>query len=244
MQYLVGRNPVMEALEMDMGVTNLYIQKGELKGFIKKIEKKAYDMGIKIEYVDKKYIEKFAENTAHQGVMAKMPSFGYSSVDEMIIYAKKRNEDPFLIILDEITDPHNLGSIIRTAEVAGCHGVIIPKHRACEVNSTAIKTSAGAVFNIKIARVTNITTTINYLKEHNIWIYGACGEASQTHTQANLKGPIGLVIGNEGKGISRLVRENCDQLIKIPMYGKTESLNASNATSILIYEVIRQRYEK
>ena len=115
MQYLVGRNPVMEALEMDMGVTNLYIQKGELKGFIKKIEKKAYDMGIKIEYVDKKYIEKFAENTAHQGVMAKMPSFGYSSVDEMIIYAKKRNEDPFLIILDEITDPHNLGSIIRTA---------------------------------------------------------------------------------------------------------------------------------
>ena len=162
MQYLVGRNPVMEALEMDMGITNLYIQKGELKGFIKKIEKKAYDMGIKVEYVDKKYIEKFAENTAHQGVMAKMPSFGYSNVDEMIIYAKKRNEDPFLIILDEITDPHNLGSIIRTAEVAGCHGVIIPKHRACEVNATAIKTSAGAVFNIKIARVTNITTTINY----------------------------------------------------------------------------------
>ncbi|MDY6064842.1 MAG: 23S rRNA (guanosine(2251)-2'-O)-methyltransferase RlmB [Finegoldia sp.] len=244
MEFLVGRNPVLEALDMNVGVEKIYIKKGELKGSIRAIEKKAHEKNIDIEFVDKDFIEKKAEGNAHQGVMAKIRGFSYSNMDEMLIYAKKRNEDPKLIILDEITDPHNLGSIIRTAEVAGFHGVIIPKHRASEVNVTAIKSSAGAAFNIRVAKVTNISQAISYLKEHGIWIYGACGESATDYTKTDLTGPIALVIGNEGKGISRLVRENCDELIKIPMYGKTESLNASNAASILIYEVIRQTNEK
>lgn len=244
MQFLVGRNPVLEAMDMDIGIEKIYIKKGELKGPIRTIEKKAREKNIPLEFVDKSFIEKKAEGNAHQGVMAKIRGFSYSNIDEMLIYARKNKQDPRLIILDEITDPHNLGAIIRSAEVAGFHGVIISKHRASEVNVTAIKSSAGAAFNIKIAKATNISKAIEYLKEHGLWIYGADGNTDNLYTNTDLTGPVALIIGNEGKGISRLVKEKCDGLIKIPMYGKTESLNASNAASILIYEVVRQTNEK
>lgn len=179
-----------------------------------------------------------------QGVIAIVPPFEYCDVEDILDFAKSKNEDPFIIILDGIEDPHNLGSIIRTAETAGCHGIIIPKRRSVGVNSTVNKTSAGAVEYMKIARVNNINETINYLKQSDVWICGTDMETNTYYYNQDLKGSIAIIIGSEGFGMSRLVKENCDFLIKIPMKGKITSLNASVSAGIVIYEAVKQRMQK
>lgn len=178
---------------------------------------------------------------AHQGVIAIVPPFEYCEVEDILEESKKRNEDPFIVILDGIEDPHNLGAIIRTAETAGVHGVIIPKRRAASVNSTVNKVSAGAVEHMKVARVNNINDTINYLKENGLWIIGTDIDTETYYYNQDMTGPIAIVIGSEGFGMSRLVKENCDLLVKIPMSGKITSLNASVSAGIVIYEAVKQK---
>jgi 23S rRNA (guanosine2251-2'-O)-methyltransferase len=241
--YVSGRNPVMELLKSDKQVDKLYVLKGDLKGSINKIMGKAKDMGIVIQQVDKNKLDSMADGNAHQGVVALVTGFEYSEVKDMVQLAKTRNESPFLLVLDGIEDTHNLGAIIRTAECAGVHGVVIPKRRAAMVNQTVYKSSAGAVEHMMVAQVGNISQTIDDLKKEGLWIYGADMDGENEYFRTELKGAIALVIGNEGKGLSRLVKEKCDVLVKIPMTGKVGSLNASNAASILIYEVVRQSYE-
>lgn len=242
-QYVVGRNPVMELLKSDRQIDKLYVLKGDLKGSINKILAMAKDKNIIIQEVDKKKLDSMAEGNAHQGVAALVTGFEYSSINEIIEKAHSLNQKPFVLLLDGIEDTHNLGAIIRTAECAGVHGIIIPKRRSAMVNQTVYKASAGAVEHMLIANVTNISSAIEELKEKGLWIYGADMDGESYHFNTSMTGAVGLVIGNEGKGISRLVKENCDVLVKIPMLGKISSLNASAAASILIYEVVRQGHE-
>lgn len=242
--YVVGRNPVIELLKSGKEIDKIYILKGNLQGSIKKIVAMAKDKNILIQEVDRFKLDKMADGNVHQGVAALVTGFKYSTVDDILKKARDMGEDPFIIILDGIEDPHNLGAIIRTAECAGAHGVIIPKRRSARVNQTVYKSSAGAVEHMLIAEVTNISDTITKLKDQGLWIYGADMNGEDYHFNTNLDGAVGLVIGNEGKGISRIVKEKCDVLIKIPMVGKISSLNASTSAAILMYEVIRQKYEK
>ena len=242
--YVVGRNPVLELLKTNKEIDKIYILKGDLQGSIKKIVGMAKDRKIIIQEVDKNKLDLMAGNNAHQGVAALVTGFKYSTIDDILNKAKNKGESPFVIILDGIEDPHNLGAIIRTAECAGVHGIIIPKRRAARVNQTVYKSSAGAVEHVLIADVVNISDTITRLKKEGLWIYGADMDGQSYHFHTSLDGPIALVIGNEGKGISRIVKEKCDVLVKIPMVGKISSLNASAAAAILIYEVVRQNYDK
>lgn len=193
---------------------------------------------------DKKDMEKIANNKNYQGVIAFVPPFSYCEIEDILEYAKGKNEEPFVLILDEIEDPHNLGAIIRTAETAGMHGIIIPKRRSASVNSTVSKVSSGAVEYMKIARVTNITDAIDKLKKEGLWICGTDINTDKYYYNQDLTGPIGIVIGNEGKGISDKVKKNCDFLVKIPMMGRVTSLNASVSTGIIIYEALKQRLQK
>jgi 23S rRNA (guanosine2251-2'-O)-methyltransferase len=242
--YVVGRNPVLELLKTNKEIDKIYILKGDLQGSIKKIVGMAKDRKIIIQEVDKNKLDLMAGNNAHQGVAALVTGFKYSTIDDILNKAKNKGESPFVIILDGIEDPHNLGAIIRTAECAGVHGIIIPKRRAARVNQTVYKSSAGAVEHVLIADVVNISDTITRLKREGLWIYGADMDGQSYHFHTSLDGPIALVIGNEGKGISRIVKEKCDVLVKIPMVGKISSLNASASAAILIYEVVRQNYDK
>lgn len=242
--YVVGRNPVLELLKTNKEIDKIYILKGDLQGSIKKIVGMAKDRKIIIQEVDKNKLDLMAGNNAHQGVAALVTGFKYSTIDDILNKAKNKGESPFVIILDGIEDPHNLGAIIRTAECAGVHGIIIPKRRAARVNQTVYKSSAGAVEHVLIADVVNISDTITHLKKEGLWIYGADMDGQSYHFHTSLDGPIALVIGNEGKGISRIVKEKCDVLVKIPMVGKISSLNASASAAILIYEVVRQNYDK
>lgn len=241
-QYVSGRNPVLEILKTDREIEKLYVLKGELQGSINKIIGIAKDRNIVIQQVDKSKLDSLADGNAHQGVVALVTSYNYVDIDDILNKAKEKNQPPFIVILDGLEDPHNLGAIIRTAECAGVHGVIIPKRRSAQVNQTVYKSSAGAVEHMLIAKVNNIVNTIKELKDNGLWIYGADMDGTDYHFNTSLKGPIALVIGSEGKGLSRLVKENCDVLVKIPMLGQISSLNASNAASILIYEVVRQNY--
>lgn len=236
-----GRNAVIELLESGKDINKIYISSGEKHGSINKIIALAKEKKVLIKEVSKQKINEMAKEYNNQGVIAIVPPFEYSDVDDILEDAKRKKEDPFIIILDGIEDPHNLGAIIRTAETAGCHGVIIPKRRAAGVNSTVAKVSAGAVEYMKIARVNNLTETIKYLKEQGIWVYGTDINAKDFYYNQNLTGPIAIVIGSEGFGMSRLVKENCDILVKIPMKGKISSLNASVSGGIVIYEVVKQR---
>ncbi len=242
--YVVGRNPVLELLKTNKEIDKIYILKGDLQGSIKKIVGMAKDRKIIIQEVDKNKLDLMAGNNAHQGVAALVTGFKYSTIDDILNKAKNKGESPFVIILDGIEDPHNLGAIIRTAECAGVHGIIIPKRRAARVNQTVYKSSAGAVEHVLIADVVNISDTITRLKREGLWIYCADMDGQSYHFHTSLDGPIALVIGNEGKGISRIVKEKCDVLVKIPMVGKISSLNASASAAILIYEVVRQNYDK
>lgn len=238
---VLGRNSVLELLESDRDINKIYIQSGEKHGSINKIISIARQRKIVISEIDKQKINQIAQNANHQGVVAVVPPFNYCEVEDILEEAKSRNEDPFVIILDGIEDVHNLGSIIRTAETAGVHGIIIPKRRAASVNSTVNKVSAGAVEHMKVARVNNINETITYLKDNGLWICGTDMDTNTYYYNQDLKGPIGIVIGSEGYGMSRLVKENCDFLVKIPMKGKITSLNASVSAGIVIYEAVKQR---
>ena len=236
-----GRNSVLELLESGKDINKIYIAKGEKHGSINKIIAKAKENKVVIVEIEKEKLNKMAQTNNPQGVIAIVPPFDYASVDDILNEAKSKNEKAFILILDGIEDPHNLGSIIRTAETAGVHGIIIPKRRSAQVNSTVNKTSAGATNFMKIARVNNINETIEYLKEHDIWIYGTDGEAKEMYYDEDMTGNVAIVIGSEGFGMSRLVKENCDFLLKIPMKGKITSLNASVSAGIIMYEVVKQR---
>lgn len=236
-----GRNAVLELLESDKDINKIYITKGELKGSINKIIAKANEKKVIIVQKDKKQMDMMAQTENYQGVIAVVPPYEYSEVEDIIETAKDRNEDPFILILDGIEDTHNLGAIIRTAETAGVHGIIIPKRRAAQVNSTVSKVASGALQYMKIARVNNITDTILKLKDKGIWVCGTAIDAEKYYYDQNLTGPIAIVIGNEGKGMGELVKRNCDFLVKIPMKGKVTSLNASVSTGIIVYEAVKQR---
>ena len=236
-----GRNAVLELLESDKDINKIYITKGELKGSINKIIAIANEKKVIIVQKDKKQMDMMAQSENYQGVIAVVPPYEYSAVEVILELAKERNEDPFILILDGIEDTHNLGAIIRTAETAGVHGIIIPKRRAAQVNSTVSKVASGALEYMKIARVNNITDTISKLKDKGVWICGTAIDADKFYYDQNLTGPLAIVIGNEGKGISDLVKRNCDFLVKIPMKGKVTSLNASVSTGIIVYEAVKQR---
>ena len=236
-----GRNAVKELLNSGKDINKIFVAKGEKHGSIFEIIAKAKERKIIINEIERNKLDKMAQSENHQGVIAIVPPYEYSSVDEILEYAKSKNEEPFIIILDEIEDPHNLGSIIRTAECSGVHGIIIPKRRSASVNSTVLRTSVGAVEHMRIARVNNLVETIKELKENDIWIYGTDMDGKQEYTKQDYKGGVGLVIGNEGTGMSRLVKENCDILVRIPMVGKINSLNASVSAGIVMYEIFNQK---
>lgn len=240
MAIIEGRNPVIEAIKNDREIDKIMIANGAKEGSIKKITAMAKEKNIIIQYVDRNKLDEISTSHSHQGVIANVSEYKYFELDDLIQNAKDKGEDPFFIILDEITDPHNLGSIIRTADAVGAHGVIIPKRRSVHITPTVAKASAGAVEYVPVCKVTNIVNTIKTLKEHGLWI-AAADMDGQIFYEQNLTGPIGLVIGSEGFGISRLVKKNCDYIVKMPMVGNVTSLNASVAGSILLYEIFKQR---
>ena len=236
-----GRNAVLELLDSDRDINKIFVQSGERHGSINKIIAIAKENKVVVTEVEKSKLDFMSKTKNHQGVIAVVPPFNYCEVEDILEYAKSKNEDVFILILDGIEDPHNLGSIIRTAETAGVHGIIIPKRRTVTVNSTVAKVSAGAVEHMKIARVNNITDTIRKLKENGLWIIGTDGSATTLYYNQDIKGDIAIVIGSEGFGMSRLVKENTDMLVKIPMKGKVTSLNASVSAGIVMYEAVKQR---
>lgn len=239
-----GRNAVLELLESGKDINKIFIEKGDKQGSIHKIIAIAKEKKIVVTEIDKAKISAITQTNNAQGVIAIIPPFDYCDIYDIMNLAKEREEEPFILILDGIEDPHNLGSIIRTAETAGVHGIIIPKRRAASVNSTVAKVSAGAVEHMKIARVNNISDAINTLKKEGIWVCGTDMETNKYYYNQDLTGPLAIVIGSEGYGMSRLVKENCDFLVKIPMKGKITSLNASVSTGIVVYEAVKQRYIK
>ena len=239
-----GRNSVLELLESGRDINKIFVTRVEKHGSINKILAIAKERKIIVVEKDKRQMDEMAQEENYQSVIAIVPPYEYVEIEDILNTAKERNEDPFILILDGIEDPHNLGSIIRTAETAGVHGIIIPKRRAASVNSTVNKTSAGAVEHMKIARVTNISDAIEELKQAGLWICGTDINADKYYYNQDLTGPLGIVIGNEGKGIGEKVKKNCDFTVKIPMKGKVTSLNASVSTGILVYEAVKQRIKK
>ena len=235
-----GRNAVLEAFRSGKTIDKLFILDGCQDGPIKSIVREAKKTDAIINYVDKERLDRLAGTGHHQGVVAIGGAYEYAEVEDILAAAKEKGEDPFIFILDEIEDPHNLGAIIRTANLAGAHGVIIPKRRAVGLTATVAKTSAGAINYTPVAKVTNISQTIEELKKQGLWF--VCADmGGETMYNLNLKGPIGLVIGNEGNGVSRLVKDKCDFIASIPMKGDIDSLNASVAAGVLAYEIVRQR---
>lgn len=235
-----GRNAVLEAFRSGKTIDKLFILDGCQDGPIKSIVREAKKTDAIINYVDKERLDRLAGTGHHQGVVAIGAAYEYAEVDDILASAKEKGEDPFIFILDEIEDPHNLGAIIRTANLAGAHGVIIPKRRAVGLTATVAKTSAGAINYTPVAKVTNISQTIEELKKQGLWF--VCADmGGETMYNLNLKGPIGLVIGNECNGVSRLVKDKCDFIASIPMKGDIDSLNASVAAGVLAYEIVRQR---
>ena len=239
-----GRNPVLEALKSGREIDKIWVRKGEKTGSITQILHLAREKRIPVVEVEKAKLDTAAETHAHQGVMAFCAAHTYMSVEEILRRAEEAGEPPFLVICDRLSDPHNLGSILRTANCAGVHGVIIPKRDSVTLNETVAKTSAGAIEFTPVAKVTNLGRTIDDLKKKNIWVIGADGEGEKTVYEADLSGGIALVIGSEGEGIGRLIKEKCDFLVKIPMKGEITSLNASVAAALLMYEVVRERQNK
>lgn len=239
-ELIIGRNPVMEALKAGRNIDTIYVSRGEKQGSVGKIIATARDAGILIKETDPKKLGFMCGNANHQGVIARVAAHGYATVDDIFARAEEKGENPFIIIADEISDPHNLGAIIRSAECAGAHGVIVPKRRSATLNYTVDKTAAGALEYIPVARVSNLAAIMEELKERGVWIYGTDMEG-ETWCQTDLKGPLALVVGSEGKGMGRLVREHCDFILSLPLSGHISSLNASVAAGIVMYEVSRQR---
>ena len=237
-----GRNAVMEAFRAGKSIDKLFVLDGCQDGPVTSIKREAKKKDVMIKYVTKERLDQISETGKHQGVIAYAAAYEYADLEDVFAKAAEKEEDPFIIILDNIEDPHNLGAIIRTANLAGAHGVIIPKNRAVGLTATVARTSAGALNFTPVVKVTNITQTIRELKDRGLWF--VCADMGGTEMyKLNLKGPIGLVIGNEGSGVSRLVKENCDMIASIPMKGDIDSLNASVAAGVLAYEIVRQRLQ-
>ena len=238
-----GRNPVIEAYRSGKTIDKLFVLDGCQDGPVKTITREARKQHTIISYVSKERLDQLSETHHHQGVIAIAAAYDYASVDDILAKAREKGEAPFIFLLDGIEDPHNLGAIIRTANLAGAHGVIIPKHRAVGLTATVARTSAGALNFTPVAKVTNLGATMDELKKEGLWFVCADMKGEVMYRQ-NLTGPIGLVIGNEGEGVSRLVREKCDFTASIPMKGDIDSLNASVAAGVLAYEIVRQRIGK
>lgn len=239
-----GRNAVIELLKSGKPINKLYILKGERQGSINEIIKIAKRNKNVIVEVDKNKLDSLSETKHHQGVIAFVSPVEYKELDDIFALAKERNEDPFIIIADEIEDPHNLGALIRSAEGAGCHGIIIPKRRAVGVTEIVVKTSVGATQYVPVVRVNNINETIRDLKDRGVWIVGTDGNADKLYYEQDLTGPIAIIIGSEGRGMNSLTMKNCDYLVKIPMMGKITSLNASVSGGIVMFEALKQRIKK
>ena len=245
-ELIVGRNAVLEALKAGREIEKINIQKldkgASPSGSVKQIIAKAKDAKIPVYHSDKAFMDKMMDGAKvnYQGVIATASDYSYCEIDDILAFAREKDEKPFIVILGGLEDPHNLGAIMRTAECAGAHGIIIPKRRSVSVNETVLKTSAGAAEHMLCARVTNIGSAIDELKEQGVWIY-ACDMGDELMYDQDMTGAVGIVIGSEGFGISRLVKEKCDFVVSIPMKGKINSLNASNAAAILMYEIVKQR---
>lgn len=241
-EYIWGRNPVLETLRSPRPVKRLLLAEGHRDApVLATILAEAERRRIPIETTARARLDQLSRGAVHQGCLLIVEERRYATLDEILAFAANRQEAPFLLLLDAIQDVNNLGSLLRTAEAVGIHGVVIPQHRAADVNATVVKTAAGATEHLLIAQETNLNRTIDLLKRQNIWVIGLAGEARTRYSDANLTGPLALVVGNEGKGISRLVREHCDLLISLPMRGQINSLNAAVAGSIVLYEALRQR---
>ena len=238
---LEGRNALTEALASGRAIDKVFIAEGNTDRALARLAAQARQSGAVVVETDRRKLDQMSATGAHQGIIAMVAAHSYATVDDILALARERGEAPLIVICDELSDPHNLGAIIRTAECAGAHGVIIPKRRSVWLTATVAKASAGAMEYMKVARVTNINNAISELKDKGVWIFGTAAEGSIPMYQADLKGPAAIVIGNEGDGISPLVRKNCDVTVHIPMEGKISSLNASAAASILLYEAVRQR---
>lgn len=240
-EWLVGRNSLAEALKTERPINKILVAKGPRQGSLKALLGQAKEKGILIQEVDLVRLDKIAGDVKHQGVAFSQAPIDYWELDELLQSIKTKDEPPFLVLLDELEDPHNVGAILRTADAAGVHGILMPRRRSCPLNATVAKASAGAVHHVPVARIGNVAQTLAELKEQGFWVFGAHMEGQQQYYEADWTGPVVLVIGSEGKGISRLVKEACDVLVQIPMKGKIQSLNASVACSLLMYEALRQR---
>lgn len=238
--FITGKNPVIEALKSERDINKILIAEGSQRGQMQQVIELAKEAKVLVQFVPKKKIDQVTEN--HQGVLAYIAAYEYAELDDLFAIAEKRSEAPFFILLDEIEDPHNLGSVMRTADSVGAHGIIIPKRRAVGLTSTVAKASTGAIEHIPVVRVTNMARTIDELKERGVWIAGTDARQSQDYRRFDGTMPLGLVIGSEGKGMGRLIREKCDFLIHLPMVGHVTSLNASVAAALLMYEVYRKRH--
>ena len=236
-----GRNAVADALRAGRIIDKLYVARGDTDRTLSRIAAKARERGIVVTESDRRKLDAMSVTHAHQGVIAQAAVREYCQIDDILALAAERGEDPFVVVCDEISDPHNLGAILRTAECAGAHGVIIPKRRSAGLTAIVAKTSAGAVSYVPVARVANLPAVLKELKKQGVWVFGTAAEGSTKLYDADLKGPAAIVIGSEGDGMSRLVAENCDFLVSIPMRGRISSLNASAAAAILLYEAVRQR---
>jgi 23S rRNA (guanosine2251-2'-O)-methyltransferase len=237
---IIGKNPVLEALKSGREINKIWIAEGSQRGQMQSVIQLAKQAGVLIQYIPRKKMDQMVEGN-HQGVVAQVAAYRYYELDDLFKNAEQSGEPPFLIILDEIEDPHNLGSIMRTADAVGAHGIIIPKRRAVGLTATVAKASTGAIEYIPVARVTNLARTVDELKERGVWIVGTDAKGEQDYRSLDGTMSLALIIGSEGKGISRLLREKCDFLIRLPMKGKVTSLNASVAASLLMYEVYRKR---
>ena len=236
-----GRNAVIEALRAGTPIDKIFLARGETDAALAHIAAAARDRGVVVAECDRRKLDFMSRTHAHQGVIAQAAVREYASVDDILNAAREKGEPPLVVVCDELSDPHNLGAVIRTAECAGAHGVIIPKRRSAGLTAVVAKTSAGAVSYIPVARVPNLTACLKELKDEGLWVFGADAAGDRTLYEADLKGPAAIVIGSEGDGMSRLVAQTCDVLVRIPMKGRLNSLNASAAAAILLYEAVRQR---
>ncbi|MCG3085539.1 23S rRNA (guanosine(2251)-2'-O)-methyltransferase RlmB [Anoxybacillus sp. LAT_35] len=241
MDLIIGKNPVLEALKSGREMNKIWIAEGSQRGQMQSIIQLAKEMGITVQYVPKKKMDQLSDGN-HQGVIAQVAAYRYYDIDDLFKKAEEQGEVPFFIILDELEDPHNLGSIMRTADAVGAHGIIIPKRRSVSLTATVAKASTGAIEYVPVARVTNLARTVDELKERGVWIFGTDAKGTQDYRQLDGVIPLALIIGSEGKGISRLLRDKCDVLVRLPMIGHVTSLNASVAASLLMYEVYRKRH--
>ncbi|KIL53601.1 RNA methyltransferase [Jeotgalibacillus alimentarius] len=240
-EFIGGKNPVLEALRAGREINKIWIGEGSQKGQMQQVIQLAKEANVLVQFVPKKKIDQLMDGQ-HQGVVASIAAYEYAELDDVFALAEKKGEDPFIMILDELEDPHNLGSIMRTADAVGVHGIIIPKRRAVGLTATVAKASTGAIEHVPVVRVTNLSRTLDELKDKGLWIAGTDAKGSEDYRRFDGTMPVGLIIGSEGKGMSRILRDKCDFLIHLPMSGHVTSLNASVAASILMYEIYRRRH--